>query len=295
MMRSLLVLFAPLLACQIAFCQEPVVPSVQADTAASAAVVTADSLSTEQLLLQMKQQMTDLQLKIDQIQNAVASPKQPVEIIPTKEKNNSHFYCGLQFAGFLTSAQYAVSSESKQPLGTRFSFAIKPSVGYVFTPRWNAGIKLVYADCQFSGLTSSTLPYIIANAFIGGGAALCDYVTWNVQPYVRYKISRLFWDRVNFWAELSGYAGQQIPRDAKTRELQTWNTSTVYGVALRPMITCDLNRNLMIFTCFDFISWNGSKRVSNDVAEYNNGLTFQFVPIYSLLSGLFNIGLLRKF
>jgi len=250
-----------------------------------------DSLTTEQLLIQMQKQMADLQLKIDEIQSAVTRQK---DIVPTSQTSNSHFYFGFHFAFYLTKDQYAVSSDTKQSLGTKFSFAVRPHVGYVFSPRWNAGLKFVYADCQFSDSTATNFSKILSTAF-SGYAYPFNYITWNVQPYVRFKVTKFIWNKVNLWAELSGYVGQMIPRDGQTRELLTSQRSVVYGIALRPMLTLDLNKNLMIYSSMDFLSWNGAKSLSDEVSGFNNNISFQFIPIQTLLSGLFNIGLIRKF
>jgi len=274
-----------------AFGQELDAQAAPPDTSGTTLNASKDSVNTEQLLLQMQQQMADLQLKIDEIKSAVTRQK---DIVPTSKKSSSHFYFGFQFAFYLTKDQYSISSDTKQSLGTRFSYAIRPHFGYVFSPRWNAGLKFVYADCQFSDSTATNFTKALSAAF-SGYAYPFNYITWNVQPYVRFKITRFIWNKVNLWAELSGYAGQMIPRDGKTRELLTSKRSVVYGVALRPMLTLDLNKNLMIYSSMEFLSWNGSKSLSDDVTGFNNNLSFQFIPIQTLLSGLFNIGLIRKF
>jgi len=268
----------------------------QKDTTVVPVLGSQTEMTSEQMLIQMQKQMADLQVKIDQIQNTL-DKRDPAkkEIIPVKEKNSSHFYWGLQFGFMLTNDQYAISKETKENLGTRFSFIVKPSVGYNFTPRLNAGCKFVFADCQFAGLNYSSFQYLIANALIGGGMHPFDYLTWNIQPYVRYKITKLFWEKVNLWGELSAYAGQLIPRDSKTHELQKGSVNTIYGIGLRPMITVDLNKNLMLFSSMEFLSWNGTSQKLDDATGYNNSFSFEFIPIYSLLSGLFNIGILRKF
>jgi len=252
----------------------------------------ADSVDTRQMLIQMQKQMTDLQLKIDQIQQSVNRSSR--DIVPDSTKSSSHFYFGIQFAFFLTKDQYAVSSDSKKSLGTQFSFAIRPHVGYVFSPRWNAGLKFVYADCQFSDSTATNFSKILSTAF-SGNAYPFNYITWNVQPYVRFKVTKFIWKKVNLWAELSGYIGQMIPRDGKTRELLTSQRSMVYGVALRPMLTLDLNRNLMLYSSMELLSWNGAKSLSDEYTGFNNNVSFQFIPIQTLLSGLFNIGLIKRF
>jgi len=270
----------------------------------SVALKVADSTmtaakSTEQLLLEMQQQLTQMQMKLDQIQNTIPAPKDPNrEIIPAKAKSTSHFYWSIQFGFFVNSSEYTEleTPEAKQSLGTHFSYAIKPSFGYNFTDRISVGCKLVFADCQFSGLqNASSLRYILANALIGGGISLSDYMTWNVSPYFRYRITKLFWERVNLWAELSVYAGQSIPRDSKTHALQAGESSVIYGIGLRPMITCNLNKNLAFFTIMDFLSWNGSYKMSNGTAVQNNSFNFQVIPIYSIITGLFNLGIIKRF
>lgn len=255
--------------------------------------------STSQILAEMQLQLQDMQLKLDSVNGYLASAPgngTSKEIIPVEEKNNSRFFWSIQFGFFLKSDEYFEGESSKENLGVKFSYALKPAFGYIFNDRMTAGCKLVFADCQFSGMqTSASIKYIIANALIGGGVSMSDYITWRIQPYYRYRFTKLFWDRVNLWGEVSLYAGQNIPRDLQTRELKTGDISTIYGISLSPMITVDLNRNLMIFTTFDLLSWNGSYKMNGDRALNNNSFNFQFIPIYSILTGLFNIGLIRRF
>jgi len=290
-MRITIILLSLLFLNFAAFGQESVLSVSQPDTVRAASDTTIKNVDTEQLLLQMQKQMAELQLKIDEIKSAVTRQK---DIVPTSNTSGSHFYFGFHFAFFLTKDQYAVSADSKKSLGTRFSFAVRPHVGYVFSPRWNAGLKFVYADCQFSDSTATNFSKMLSTAF-SGYAYSFNYITWNVQPYVRFKVSRFIWNKMNLWAELSGYFGQMIPRDGRTRELLTSQRSMVYGVALRPMLTLDLNKNLMIYSSMEFLSWNGAKSLSDEYTGFNNNVSFQFIPIQTLLSGLFNIGLIKRF
>jgi len=277
-------------------CLSAAEPPATTETRDSLASEYSPNLTAEQMLFQMQKQMTELQVKIDQIQSTLSPEnKAKKEIIPVEEKNTSHFYWGIQFGCFFSNNQYTVSQDVKENLGTRFSFVIKPSVGYNFTPRLNVGCKFIFANCQFAGMDYASFQYLIASSLIGAGAYPYDNMTWNIQPFIRYKLTKLFWEKVNLWAELSAYAGQMIPRDSKTRELQHQNRSTIYGVALRPMITIDLNKNMMFFTSLEFLSWNGSTLVSGESSQTNNSVNFQFIPIYSLISGLFNLGIIRRF
>ncbi|GEM_PF-2070944 len=252
----------------------------------------------EQLILEMHQKLDEMQLKLDQMHGKIHKPKKE-EIIASNKKRDSQFYWSIQFGFMLQNTEYltkGAGEEEKEKLGKRFSYAIKPSIGYNFTDRITAGLKFVFADCNFSGMESTTsLQYMIANALIGGGVSLSDYITWRIQPYFRYRITHIIWDRLNLWGELELYIGQNIPRDTETRKLQYSETSTIYGALLRPMISVDINKNLMLFTSLDFISWNDSYLESEGEIYHNSSFNFQIIPIYNILSGLFNIGIQKKF
>jgi len=256
----------------------------------------ADSLSSDQRLAQMQAQMVELQKSMNQLQQTMNAATATKDILPSsQDKKTSQFYASLQFGMFWSKDDYQFSTDSKEEVGTKFSYTLKPAFGYLFTPKITAGCTVVFADCRFSGLSGSSVQYIIANALVGGGVALSDYLTWYVQPYFRYKITKVFWNKLNLWGEVSVYAGQKIPRSTSTHELLTDKTSTIYGVKLRPMLTLDLNKDRMLFTSMEFLGWNGSCRTDGDSKHFNNAINFQFIPVYSILSGLFNFGLIRKF
>lgn len=260
--------------------------------------IVAKKQSTEEMLLAMQLQMSQLQSQINRLQNTLENPpkKASVDVIPAKYKSRkSKFYFSIQANLFYSFDEYLESPESKEETGSHFSYAIKPAFGYLFSRNFTAGLFLIFADCRFAGMNANSWRYILANAIIGAGVSTSDYLSWKIQPYARFRITRIFWDRLNLWAEFSMYAGQSIPRDTKTHELIYANTSTIFGAKLRPMISCNLNRNLQIFTTMEFISWNGSCRQYEGSTQFNNSFNFQFIPIYSILSGIFNIGVIKRF
>lgn len=269
-----------------------------ADTSMANVSDTTDSQTKnyEQLILEMHQKLDEMQLKLDQMHGTIQKKGSTLD---TDKKRETQFYWSIQFGFMLQNTEYitkGAGEEEKEKLGKRFSYAIKPSIGYNFTDRITAGLRFVFADCNFSGMESTTsLQYMIANALIGGGVSLSDYITWRIQPYFRYRITKIIWDRLNLWGELEIYIGQNIPRDTETRKLQYSETSTIYGAGLRPMISVDINKNLMLFTRMDFISWNDSYLESNGEIYHNSSFNFHVIPIYNILSAFFNIGIQKKF
>lgn len=250
----------------------------------------------DSLLISLNAQIKDLQTSVNKLQaklDTVYNPNR--ELIPTGEKNKSHFYWSIRFGLFYTHNSYTNPGGSASNLGSHFSYSIKPAIGYVFSPRLSAGCTFIFSDVNFAGLDKNSFQYMIATAMMGGGMYVGDYLSWSISPYVRYKITKVIWDKLNLWGEFLAYGGQKFPRDEKTHELLPSQRSVEYGVKLRPMLTFDLNKNSMIFTSMEFLSWNGSCLVSSDGKLYNNSVNFQVIPIYSILSGLFSIGIIRRF
>jgi len=188
-------------------------------------------MTQEEILLSLQKQMTDIQLQLDQIQYSLSdSAKAKKDIIPLKsEGKKSKFYWSLRLGFLLSSTQYTESSETKFKPGVKASYVLKPAFGYIFNDRLTVGTTIVFADCRFADLNINSFQYLIANALVGGGFSLSDYMTWSIQPYVRYRFCNLIWQKLNLWGEFTVYAGQKIPRDLETHKLNTANISTIYG------------------------------------------------------------------
>jgi len=290
-MKKLFSLFVSILVSTVLYSQETVHPQVVDSSAFKPKMTEAE------MLVSLQRQMTEIQLQINQIQYSLSDKsKESKALIPIEEqKHKSRFYWSARASFLLTSSQYSDTQGSDKNLGLKVSYAVKPAFGYIFSDRLTVGTTIVFADCRFADLSLNSFQYILANAMIGGGFSLSDYITWSIQPYVRYRFCHIIWKRLNLWGEFSVYAGQKIPRDPKTAQIQSWNSSTIYGAKLRPMLTVDLNKDLMLFTAMELLSWEGSCKVYNKETLVNNNVSFTIIPIYSILSGLFNIGIIKKF
>lgn len=224
---------------------------------------------------------------------------------------NAQFFFGFQFGGYVDGANdYFPEIDYNLKGGTSFNVTIKPSVGYYFTPKLCAGVKLCYTDCSYNvndtDVSITNIKYYLDNMLMGNGLKR-NCMNWKVSPYVRYNVLSLGKEKkVKLWAELDGYAGQQMDRDPKTHALRTEETKTIYGIQLHPIISLDITRNRMLFTSLDILSfgWNGTSwktQVKQTDGTYltciesQNSAQFVLMPLYAL-NGLFvNIGMVKIF
>ncbi len=128
--------------------------------------------------------------------------------------------------------------------------------------------------------------------------------SWEVAPYVRYKMKSLFNDKVGIWLEAHLYAGMDFPR---VTEGKTANTdydglryATTYGFQVSPVITYQFNRKSTFQIFFSILSlgysgtmysYDGHQEFSNDViifsGKLSNLLSNQFTPgLYGLKFGV---------
>lgn len=210
----------------------------------------------------------------------------------------AQFFYGLQF-GLIGSNGTNSGSDTELSSKETFNYTLKPSVGYAFSSRLQAGVKFVYTDCSADSSSLNDLNYYLMNALMGNGFDM-NYMSWNVKPYVRYKATSILHEKLNIWVELNGYYGQKMPR--VDNQLDKGNSKAIYGVSLHPLISLDLNERYSLFTSLDFLSfdWSGEashKTYSNASTrdKVSNTFIFQCNPLIAIARGVVNFGVMRRF
>ena len=134
--------------------------------------------------------------------------------------------------------------------------------------------------------------------------------TWQVTPYVRYRMKTLFNDKLGIWMEAHLYTGMEFPRVTDGVPYGTdyngLKHSITYGFQLSPVITYKFNRKSTFQIFFSILSLgysgttfcyvnpeDGSRRkeYTNDVIIFSgklrNLLANQFTPgLYGLKFGV---------
>ena len=222
------------------------------------------------------------------VQDTVAAPALP-EIPLWKKK----LYYGYNFD------IYFHSDSKKDSRENGWSFALTPEIGWKLTEKIYLGMRFggSYANYKSSYLVSviDTSYYTDLRIHVG---------SWEVAPYVRYKMKSLFNDKVGIWLEAHLYAGMDFPR---VTEGKTANTdydglryATTYGFQVSPVITYQFNRKSTFQIFFSILSlgysgtmysYAGHREFSNDViifsGKLSNLLSNQFTPgLYGLRFGV---------
>lgn len=224
---------------------------------------------------------------------------------------NAQFFWGIQ-GGVYTDGATVSNPQGTTKGATNFSYVLKPSIGYYFTPRFAMGVKFVWQDSRYmSGENYSNanfIRYVYENALMGAGINR-NAASFKVMPYARYKITHVLTEKLNIWAELNAYYGFGKSRDPQNGyKFEENKVKSTYGVGLHPMISYDLTDKFMVFTTLEVASlgWDGSTTrtailgTNGDPTgqyQYNREGAFYglFNPINGIVRAFFNIGVCKRF
>ena len=188
-----------------------------------------------------------------------------------------------------------------------WSIAVEPEIGWRLKER-------VYLGLRFGGsYQDSYLTYTVSDLLEGNDKPASLRVqqgTWNVTPYMRYRMKTMFDGKLGIWLEAHAYAGMEFPRVADNGNVTGTNYeglkhSITYGVQVSPVITYQFNKKstFQIFlsilsagysgTTFCYVDPDGSRRkeYTNDVIIFSgklrNLIANQFTPgLYGLKFGV---------
>ena len=194
---------------------------------------------------------------------------------------------------------YFHSDTKKDSRENGWSFALTPEIGWKLTEKIYLGMRFggSYANYKSSFLVSEidTSYYTDLRIHVG---------SWEVAPYVRYKMKSLFNDKVGIWLEAHLYAGMDFPRVTEGKTVHTdydgLRYATTYGFQVSPVITYQFNRKSTFQIFFSILSlgysgtmysYVGHQEFSNDViifsGKLSNLLSNQFTPgLYGLKFGV---------
>lgn len=186
-----------------------------------------------------------------------------------------------------------------------WSIALQPEIGWKLKERLYLGIRLSgsYANTVTDYSISLLDTVHTSNLRVHHG-------TWEVAPYVRYRMKSLFDGKLGIWLEARVFTGMEFPRvaagDVKGTDYEGLRHSINYGFQVSPVITYQFNkkRNFQIFFSILSLGYSGTtfcyenpetgaryKEHTQDVILFSgklrNLLANQFTPgLYGLKFGI---------
>ena len=180
-----------------------------------------------------------------------------------------------------------------------WSIAVEPEIGWRLKERLHLGLRLggsyqhLYTTYTFEGDDGSK---ITEDLRIQQGS-------WNVTPYVRYRLKSLFNDKVGIWLEAHLYTGMEFPSvtegTTKDTDYDGLRHSVIYGAQLSPVITYQFSRKrtFQIFFSILSVGYSGTAFFYQDPidgkrrTEYTNDVIIFSGKLRNLLANQFTPGL----
>lgn len=181
-----------------------------------------------------------------------------------------------------------------------WSIALEPEVGWKLKERIYLGMRVggsyqeTYATYDAEQLDGSTKQ---ENLRIRQGS-------WNVTPYVRYRLKSMFDDKLGIWLEAHLYAGMEFPSvvtgsgDPTGTDYDGLRHSIIYGAQISPVITYRFNRKSTFQIFFSILSLGYSGTtfcyedpVNGKYNEYTNDVIIFSGKLRNLIANQFTPGL----
>lgn len=181
-----------------------------------------------------------------------------------------------------------------------WSFTLEPEIGWKLKER-------VYLGMRFGGsyqnelVTFSQVDEATQKTFTEDVRVI--YGSWEVTPYVRYRLKTLFNDKVGIWLEAHLYTGMSYPRvvdgTVKGTDYEGLRSTLTYGVQVSPVITYQFNRKstFQIFFSIMSLGYSGTTRFYVDQVtgarhqEFSNDVILFSGKLRNLLANQFTPGL----
>ena len=180
-----------------------------------------------------------------------------------------------------------------------WSIALEPEIGWKLKERVYLGLRLggSYADTwdTYSHEDETTGKTVSKDLRVRQGS-------WNVTPYVRYRLKSMFNDKLGIWIEAHLYTGMEFPSIAKGDPTGTdydgLKHSIIYGVQVSPVITYQFNRKSTFQIFFSILSlgYSGTTFCYDDPVqgkynEYTNDVIIFSGKLRNLIANQFTPGL----
>ena len=176
-----------------------------------------------------------------------------------------------------------------------WSIALEPEIGWKLKERVYLGLRLG-GSFQDSYSTYSYLDLRTDKTYTEELRVMLG--SWNVTPYMRYRLKSLFNDKLGIWLEAHLFAGMEFPRviagNATGTDFDGQRFSATYGCQVSPVITYRFNRKSTFQIFFSIMSfgYSGTTRFyTGKDNEYTNDIIIFSGKLRNLLANQFTPGL----
>ena len=173
-----------------------------------------------------------------------------------------------------------------------WSIALTPEIGWKLKERVYLGLRFggSYANYKssFTVTEIDTTYYTDLRIHVG---------SWEVAPYVRYRLKTLFNDKLGIWLEAHLYTGMDFPRVTEGNVTHTdfdgLRHAVTYGFQLSPVITYQFNRKSTFQMFFSILSlgYSGTAYCYTDHNDYTNDVIIFSGKLSNLIANQFTPGL----
>jgi hypothetical protein len=173
-----------------------------------------------------------------------------------------------------------------------WSIALTPEIGWKLKERVYLGLRFggSYANYKssFTVTEIDTTYYTDLRIHVG---------SWEVAPYVRYRLKTLFNDKLGIWLEAHLYTGMDFPRvtegNVTHTDFEGLRHAVTYGFQLSPVITYQFNRKSTFQMFFSILSlgYSGTAYFYTDHNEYTNDVIIFSGKLSNLVANQFTPGL----
>ena len=175
-----------------------------------------------------------------------------------------------------------------------WSIALEPEIGWKLKER-------IYLGLRFGGAyqdTYTTYQYLAADGSKYTEDLRVQNGSWEVAPYMRYRLKTYFDGRLGIWLEAHLYTGMGFPRvtDGKVKgtDYDGLRYSCTYGAQVSPVITYQFSKKKTFQIFFSIMSfgYSGTTRFYADKGnEYSNNIIIFSGKLSNLLANQFTPGL----
>lgn len=178
-----------------------------------------------------------------------------------------------------------------------FSISITPEIGWRLKERLYIGLRL-----GGSYQHDVTTYYVSLMDTTYSTDLRIQQGSWEITPYVRYRLKTLFDGKLGIWMEAHAYTGMSFPRvtdgNIKGTDYDGLKHSVTYGFQLSPVITYQFNKKSTFQVFFSILSfgYSGSTFCYKNAEgrlyrEYTNDIIIFSGKLRNLIANQFTPGL----
>jgi hypothetical protein len=181
-----------------------------------------------------------------------------------------------------------------------WSFRLEPEIGWKLKERFHLGMRFG-GSYQNELVSYSQYDEVAQKTYTEDIRVI--YGSWEVTPYVRYRLKTMFNDKLGIWLEAHLYTGMSYPRvvdgTVKGTDYEGLRSTLTYGVQVSPVITYQFNRKstFQIFFSIMSLGYSGTTRFYVDQVtgarhqEFSNDVILFSGKLKNLLANQFTPGL----